>query len=273
VRHADGGFGAETHVTGVAAPILVRMSAEPTGITGRSERPVERTDPMLPVIVDGMERPADLPPPRVPDLDDDSVAAMIAELDGPDPVPSPRPGAVAVPSRPVPSRPVPSRSVPSRSVPHPAARDLDDDGADDARPDGGEDAGHDTDAGHDEGQGHDEGLDADLDAREGQDADLDADQDVDEGTPAVVPAEVVGAYPLPAESSARWSPAPPDPIAVDRYVRRDYRPGPQPADALSLTGLSRHLRGKAGSRLFTVLFVAVFLLITIQAVVSLLTAA
>jgi hypothetical protein len=43
------------------------------------------------------------------------------------------------------------------------------------------------------------------------------------------------------------------------------------ADALSLTGLTRRSRSRVGSILFTVAFVGVFVLIVVQAIVSLVT--
>lgn len=213
-------FGAETQVTGVAIAILVGVSTEPTRAPRDVERPVERTDPMLPVIVDGMSRPAGLAPlasPRVPTLDDASLAEMIAELDGADAVPSPR-SAEDQPAHP-------------RGLPHQPAMAV----PDARRPD---------------------------------------EPDEPDDVPArVVPAEVLAAHPLPAEPSVRYQPPPRDSIAVDRYVRRDYRPSPPPAEGLSLTGLSRRARGKLGSRLFAALFMAIFVLIVVQTVVSLLSAA
>jgi hypothetical protein len=54
-------------------------------------------------------------------------------------------------------------------------------------------------------------------------------------------------------------------------VRRDLRRPDVNPDALSLTGLTRRSRGRVGSMLFKAVFVGIFLLILIQAIVSLLT--
>ncbi len=83
--------------------------------------------------------------------------------------------------------------------------------------------------------------------------------------PLVIDSAVVD--PAPAHGGpapAQDAPAP----ARDRYVRRDYRPPELPADAMSLTGLSRGSR--VGTVLFTAFFVGIFLLILVEVVVSLL---
>ncbi|WP_158703584.1 hypothetical protein, partial [Pseudonocardia dioxanivorans] len=59
---------------------------------------------------------------------------------------------------------------------------------------------------------------------------------------------------------------PPPPPA--RAVRPPHRPPVEPEP--SILGLSRHTRSRLGSRLFTLFFVAVFTVILVQLIVSLL---
>lgn len=128
------------------------------------------------------------------------------------------------------------------------------------------------------------GLLAELDAE-----DLLPEEPAAEPSPAARTAESPAASlpapaaPLPAQSSP--APAAPLPAVLDpvvespartrpagRYVRREYQPPPIPADAMSLTGLSRRTGGRVGTVLFTAFFLGIFLLILVEVVVSLLQA-
>jgi hypothetical protein len=76
-----------------------------------------------------------------------------------------------------------------------------------------------------------------------------------------------GAAETPDPSYLAQSPV--GPVLRSRYG--EYRPpvvSPWEPDVPSLTGLTRRSRSKLGARLFTVVFVAIFVLILIQTVVS-----
>ncbi len=148
-----------------------------------TERPEERTDPLLPVITDSMPPP--IVTPKLPRLDDRTLAELLAELDGEDFVPA--------------EDDPPADGAPDRRSGAPA---------DDSRP-----------------------------------------------APRTLASPGAGAELRPG-----------------RYVRREYRPPAAPVEAASLTGLTRRSGGRLGSIAFTVVFVAIFLLILVQAVVSVLDA-
>ena len=93
---------------------------EPDG----TESPAERTDPLLPAITDGMPPPAGLP--RLPTLDDRTLAQMLAELDGDEE--SESTAATAAPAPPAQPRAdvetSPARDTSLRLVEHPAASEA-----------------------------------------------------------------------------------------------------------------------------------------------------
>lgn len=215
-----------------------------------TERPEERTDPLLPVITNSMPPP--IVTPKLPRLDDRTLAELLAELDGEDFVlagddpsaddaPDRRNGAHTDDSRSAPTRPAaePPVGAPVPTEP-PAAEPL-------------------------------------------------VGTPVPGGRPAAEPPAIVEPSAAAAEPSAAAEPpvvpSARRPVArtlaspgagaglrPGRYVRREYRPPAAPAEAPSLTGLTRRSGGRLGSIAFTVVFAAIFLLILVQAVVSVLDA-
>ena len=76
-------------------------------------------------------------------------------------------------------------------------------------------------------------------------------------------------------TAAMAGPKPEDPAPVIHSEYGDFRPPihqepDRHYEALSLTGITERSRGRLGSRLFTIAFVVIFVLILIQAAVSLL---
>lgn len=228
------------------------MTSVPRWEPDGTESPAERTDPLLPAITDDMLPPLDLP--RLPALDDRTLARMLAELEGDDaglvdgessdprvdraaadptaapsaeltvdsaPPPSAPPPNAPRPNAPRPNAPTPN--APPPNAPTPLARNP-------TPP-----------------------------SSPGPAADL-------PGRPLRLvehPAGPVGYRPARGPAGR--------PMAASKYVRRDVRPPEVPADALSLTGLTRRSGGRVGSILFKVAFVGIFVLILLQAIISLLT--
>lgn len=160
-----------------------------------SERPEERTDPLLPMITEAIL--ASFGTPTVPRLDDRALAELLAELDGDDVGPAEQAPATA--------------------------------GADTSVPTGDSSAGD---------------------------------------VPAGEPRPPAGAVEEVPDAAAPRSAAAERSAAAGRYVRRDRPPPTAPAEVPSLTGLTRRSLGRIGSIAFTVVFVAIFLLILVQAVAS-----
>jgi hypothetical protein len=188
------------------------------------------TDPMLPVITDDMLPP--LANPRVPTLDDRTLAQLLAELEGEENAPLGSEGdpwldpldPVDALERTRPKSPVRTLGGPPALPPGPSALVA--------------------------------------------------------GPPAESPA---GASPPPAP--AQRSDTPTDPPAKPfaarpmtgsgpRWRHGDYRPPIQPVqdEVPSLIGLTRRSQSKLGSRVFTIVFVAIFVLIVIQTIASVVSA-
>jgi hypothetical protein len=187
------------------------------------------TDPMIPVITDDMLPP--LENPRVPTLDDRALAALLAELDGDEGVPfEADQDPLYDPLDPVDAL---DRSAPKLPV-RPLSGPPSGPGGGTRRPGGPTGA-----------------------PRRGAPV----------GPPRVASDRGAGAAETPDPSYLTQSPV--GPVLRSRYG--EYRPpvvSPREPDVPSLTGLTRRSRSKLGSRLFTVVFVAIFVLILIQTVVS-----
>jgi hypothetical protein len=192
---------------------------EPDG----TESPAERTDPLLPAITDDMLPPLDLP--RLPTLDDESLAQMLAELDGDEPALDGGEASLGRESETAPTADPAASDSPASVSAEPAA------GPPVERAPG----------------------------------------------PADRPLRLVEHPGGPVGYRSARGPASRSRIGASasgsksKYVRREYRPPEVPPDALTLTGLTRRSRSRVGSILFTVVFVGIFLLILVQAIVSLLT--
>lgn len=248
------------------------MTSVPRWEPDGTESPAERTDPLLPAITDDMLPPLGLPKP--PTLDDRSLAQMLAELEGDDadlvgdgnPVdesPAVAPDAQSDPTADVGS------SQPTADV-KPAEPTADPCGPTAKPGDPGDSAVPTADPAFSKPQPVRDRPVRDRPARNlpvpltGQ-------------TPAEPPLRLVEHPGSPVGyrsvrgpvSSTRATAA--GGTSTGRYVRRDLRPPEVDPDALSLTGLTRRLSSRIGSLLFRVAFVGIFLLILIQAIVSLLT--
>lgn len=206
------GFGGDFALLSLAVTSVPRW--EPDG----TESPAERTDPLLPIITDDMLPPLDLP--RLPTLDDQSLAQLLAELDGEEP------GLVGDPETAPAAEPMAPAAEPSPTPVEPSVERA---------------------------------------------VELSVERAVEPSverapTPAERPLRLVE-HPTSSRthSSAAAGQVP------SKYVRREYRPPVVPADALTLTGLTRRSRSRVGSILFKVAVVGIFLLILVQTIVSLLT--
>ncbi|GAA5145893.1 hypothetical protein GCM10023321_04470 [Pseudonocardia eucalypti] len=212
------------------------MSNERSGeLDGGTEPPEWRTDPMLPVITDDMLPP--LETPHIPRLDDHNLADLLAELDDEKP-----------------SRPAPPVYAP-RCSPE----------ADEDRPPRPECLPR---VAPDE-----DGVDRDGPAKGRVDEDrLTEDRIIEDSAAGPKPARpTTNGNGTAAMAGPR--PAPTPPVIHSEYG--DFRPPihqepDRHYEALSLTGITERSRGRLGSRLFTIAFVVIFVLILIQAAVSLL---
>jgi hypothetical protein len=237
------------------------VSIDPNGRRTASAREAH-TDPMIPRITDDMLPP--LERSRVPALDDDSVAEMIAELDDVGVDQPSSPGDVPPAAKPEPARRVPSpRDKPSGS------RDAGSAGSRDAGEAGSRDAA--------EGRGGGRSEMPKLKAPRPRSR-----------LPRPLPEDEPDAGPRtsgPADDPSVLRESADGPVLRSRYG--DFRP-PVPVgrrsrgaddwylpDAPSLTGLSltRRSWSRRGSRLFAWTFVAIFTLILVQLVVGLYSAA
>lgn len=227
------------------------MTSVPRWEPDGTESPAERTDPLIPAITDDMVPPRGLP--RPPTLDARTLERMLAELEPDEPQgsgagerdASPKPGgaspdpagAVAESMPVAESEPV-AESSPAAG---PGLADRTRSVSPPAEPDRARQLGPSRVFGM---------------------QDRDREQERAERPLRLVehPGGPVGHWP----ASTGKQP-------TSKYVRRDARPPEVHADALSLTGLTRRSRSRVGSILFTVAFVGVFVLIVVQAIVSLVT--
>lgn len=197
------------------------------------------TDPMIPVITDDMLPP--LENPRVPTLDDRALAALLAELDGDENVPfEADQDPLYDPLDPVDALDRSAPKLPVRPLTGPPSPRA----APDTPPPG-------------PGAGTRRPAGPTGPPRPGAPV----------GPPRVAPDRAAGAAETPDPTYLTQSPV--GPVLRSRYG--EYRPpvvSPVEPDVPSLTGLTRRSRSKLGSRLFTVVFVAIFVLILIQTVVS-----
>jgi hypothetical protein len=238
---------------------------EPDG----TESPAERTDPLLPAITDDMLPPLDLP--RLPMLDDQTLAQMLAELDGDDEAPGDS-NAVGEPA-------IGGERQPSVPTADPAA---------DLSADLSADPSADSAASPAEPSEVRAGNGSPVSETPRSHTPSTAHTPVTAHTPSTGHAPSTGHTghtPAPSERPLRLVEHPGGPVGyraargpvgrtrggTSKYVRRDLRPPEVHADALNLTGLTRRSRSRVGSILFTVVFVGIFLLILVQAIVSLLT--
>jgi hypothetical protein len=252
------------------------VSIDPNGRRTASAREAH-TDPMIPRITDDMLPP--LERSRVPALDDDSVAEMIAELDDVGVDQPSSPGAAPSVSGDVPpaAKPEPARRVPSPRDKPSGSRDAGSAGSRDAGSAGSRDAGEAGSRDAAEGRGGGRSEMPKLKAPRPRSR-----------LPRPLPEDEPDAGPRtygPADDPSVLRESADGPVLRSRYG--DFRP-PVPVgrrsrgaddwylpDAPSLTGLSltRRSWSRRGSRLFAWTFVAIFTLILVQLVVGLYSAA
>ena len=209
------------------------MSTDPKWAADGAVSSEPHTDPMLPVITDDMLPP--LANPRVPTLDDRALARLLAELEGEDNAPLDADGDPWL-------DPLDPVDALERARPKSPVRAL---GGPPALPPG-------TPA---------------LPA--GPDAPADpAPLPTQQSAPQSAPQSTT--QPPPARPFVAGPVAEPEPRS--RYG--DYRPpvGGVQDEVPSLIGLTRRSQSKLGSRLFTVAFVAIFVLILIQTIASVVSA-
>ncbi|HEX4248522.1 MAG TPA: hypothetical protein VH008_11735 [Pseudonocardia sp.] len=198
------------------------MSTDPKWASDGAVSSEPHTDPMLPVITDDMLPP--LANPRVPTLDDRTLAQLLAELEGEESAPP-----SADPWR----DPLDPVEALERSRPAGPVLAL---GGPPALPPGQRTEGRPAGSGTE---------------------------------PPAGSSPEAPAIPTPS------APAMPTPTApAPRPRHSDYRPPITAAqdEVPSLIGLTRRSQSKLGSRLFTVFFVAIFVLILIQTIVSVVSA-
>ncbi|HEY0572651.1 MAG TPA: hypothetical protein VGD73_01025 [Pseudonocardia sp.] len=281
------------------------MSSDPQWAPDGTQPPELHTDPMLPAITDDMLPP--LANPRVPTLDDRVLAELLAELEGDDSPPADALDDVDAPAR---NRSTADPLAAPRLPPESTGFDVDSLAAPRLAPDPTRFAAEPTAAPQlavdpsDLGVPDPDNLAAQIELGAVPLPRPDPENSAAGGRPAQPPrtrmsgttpgagqplrpriSQPLGARPGRAPGSRAGAPgsragaggSPLGHSGVGPVIRSEYGDFRPPVARVSdvptgLTGLTRKSRSKVGSVLFTVVFIAIFVLILIQALASVFTA-